>query len=58
VVLSSRPGRVKAVIENTLPRPRHVSAQLSPEYLTLKARVWAEVEEEVSKHVELQQSEH
>jgi NitT/TauT family transport system ATP-binding protein len=57
VVLSSRPGRVKAVIENTLPRPRHVSAQLSPEYLALKARIWAQVEEEVAKHVQALQAE-
>lgn len=58
VVLSSRPGRVKAVVENTLPRPRHVSAQLSPEYLKLKAQVWSEVEEEVGKHLQSQQAEH
>jgi NitT/TauT family transport system ATP-binding protein len=57
IVLSSRPGRVKAIIENTLPRPRHVSAQLSPEYLALKARLWAEVEEEVNRHVQSQQAE-
>ncbi len=56
VVLSSRPGRVKAVIENTLPRPRHVSAQLSPEYLALKARIWAQVEEEVNQHVQSEQA--
>jgi NitT/TauT family transport system ATP-binding protein len=55
VVLSSRPGRVKAVIDNDLPRPRHVTVQLSPEYAALKAQVWAEVEDEVLKHVEADQ---
>jgi NitT/TauT family transport system ATP-binding protein len=52
VVLSSRPGRVKAVIQNELPRPRHVTIQLSPDYAALKSRIWHEVEDEVQKHVE------
>jgi NitT/TauT family transport system ATP-binding protein len=52
VVLSARPGRVKAIVENDLPRPRHVAIQLTPQYCTLKAKVWQYVEEEVRKHVE------
>ncbi|MEJ0014998.1 MAG: ABC transporter ATP-binding protein [Acetobacteraceae bacterium] len=44
VVMSARPGRVKAVLENTLPRPRHVSIQLSHDYAALKAEVWGLVE--------------
>lgn len=55
VVLSSRPGRVKSIITNDLPRPRHVTAQLSPEYSEMKAKVWTEVEEEVGKHVQAEQ---
>ncbi len=51
VVMSARPGRVKATVANTLPRPRHVSIQLSPEFATLKAEIWRHVEEEVRKHV-------
>lgn len=50
VVLSARPGRVKAEIENRLPRPRHVAMQLKPDYLELKARVWSYVEEEIQRH--------
>jgi NitT/TauT family transport system ATP-binding protein len=51
VVMSARPGRVKAIVANTLPRPRHVSIQLSTEFAALKAGIWRHVEEEVRKHV-------
>ncbi len=50
VVMSARPGRVKQVLRNDLPRPRHVSIQLSPEYAALKAQIWALVEAEVASH--------
>jgi NitT/TauT family transport system ATP-binding protein len=56
VVLSARPGRVKAIVENDLPRPRHVAIQLTPQYSALKARVWQYVEEEVQKHVDADRS--
>ncbi len=47
VVMSARPGRVKDVIENHLPRPRHVDVQLGDEFLRMKRRIWKLVEEEV-----------
>ena len=47
VVMSARPGRIKAVLPNPLPTPRHVSVQLSPEYIALKAQVWRLVETEL-----------
>jgi NitT/TauT family transport system ATP-binding protein len=50
IVLSARPGRVKAVLPNLLPMPRDVAVQISPEYAALKARVWAEVEVELFSH--------
>jgi NitT/TauT family transport system ATP-binding protein len=50
VVMSARPGRVKAILANTLPRPRHVSIQLSHDYAALKAEVWGLVESEVNRH--------
>jgi NitT/TauT family transport system ATP-binding protein len=50
VVMSARPGRVKVILQNTLPRPRHVSIQLSPDYAALKAEIWALVESEVHRH--------
>jgi len=50
VVMSARPGRVKAIIPNTLPSPRHVTVQLSPAYAQLKSEIWALVESEVRQH--------
>lgn len=44
VVMSARPGRVKAMVKNTLPRPRRVDIQLSDEYLESKRRIWSLVE--------------
>ena len=52
VVMSARPGRVKAILPNTLPRPRHVSVQLSSDYAALKATVWGLVEQEVMGHID------
>ena len=47
IVMSARPGRVKAELRNTLPRPRHVDIQLSPDYARLKSTVWSHVQEEL-----------
>jgi len=52
IVLSARPGRVKAILDNNLPTPRHVDIQLSPEYAALKAHVWSLVAEEIRQHDE------
>ncbi|MBN8873455.1 MAG: ABC transporter ATP-binding protein [Rhodospirillales bacterium] len=52
VVMSARPGRIKAILPNPLPHPRHVSVQLSPEYAALKAQVWKLVESEILAHDE------
>jgi NitT/TauT family transport system ATP-binding protein len=50
IVLSSRPGRVKEIFQNHLARPRHVSVQLTPEYVEMKMKVWNAVEDEVAHH--------
>jgi NitT/TauT family transport system ATP-binding protein len=52
VVMSARPGRIKAILSNPLPSPRHISVQLSPEYAALKAEVWRLVEAEMLAHDE------
>jgi hypothetical protein len=43
---------VKAIMKNTLPAPRRVTVQLSPEFARLKAEIWALVESEVRHHDE------
>jgi NitT/TauT family transport system ATP-binding protein len=50
VVMTTRPGTIKAVLPNPLPHPRHVSVQLSPEYGALKSQVWGLVEAELLSH--------
>jgi NitT/TauT family transport system ATP-binding protein len=47
VVMSARPGRIKSVYDNHLPRPRKLDMQLTAEYLDLKRRIWDQVQEEV-----------
>jgi len=58
VVMSARPGRIKAILSNTLPTPRHVSVQLSPEYAALKAQVWQMVEADLAAHDETSRASH
>jgi NitT/TauT family transport system ATP-binding protein len=53
VVMSARPGRVKAIVSNDLPTPRHVDVQISPDYAAMKARIWSLVESEVRRHDEV-----
>jgi NitT/TauT family transport system ATP-binding protein len=52
VVMSTRPGRIKAILPNPLPSPRRVSVQLSPEFAALKAEIWQLVESELLAHDE------
>ncbi len=52
VVMSARPGRIKATLANPLPHPRHVSVQLSPDYASLKAQIWQLVEAELLAQAE------
>ena len=51
-VMSARPGRIKTILSNPLPSPRHVSVQLSAEYAALKAQIWQMVESDLLAHDE------
>ncbi|MBT2334705.1 ABC transporter ATP-binding protein [Variovorax paradoxus] len=49
LVMTARPGRVKSETVVNLPRPRDPSIVLSPEFIGLKQRLLAEIEEESRK---------
>jgi NitT/TauT family transport system ATP-binding protein len=46
VVMSARPGRVKADVRIDLPYPRHYTIKTSPEFSVLKARLTEEIRSE------------
>ncbi len=52
VVMTTRPGRVKKVIEVDLPRPRDYLVLSTPRYLELKAEALEAIREEALKAFE------
>jgi NitT/TauT family transport system ATP-binding protein len=46
LVMSARPGRIKADLQVTLPHPRHYTIKTSPEFSELKARLTEEIRAE------------
>src|SRR5262245_19773994 len=46
VVMSARPGRIKAEVPIDLPHPRHYTIKTSPEFSALKARLTEEIRAE------------
>lgn len=53
VVMTARPGRIKAEVAIDLPHPRHYSVKTSPEFSALKARLTEEIRAEalIAAHV-------
>jgi ABC-type nitrate/sulfonate/bicarbonate transport system ATPase subunit len=47
VVMTARPGRIKADVTIDLPHPRHYTIKTSPEFSALKARLTEEIRAEV-----------
>ena len=47
VVMTSRPGQVKAVLDVDIPRPRDLSVKRTPRFLELVDAIWKMIEEEV-----------
>jgi len=44
VVLSARPGRIKAIVDVTLPRPRSLAMKRTERFLDVERRVWDLIE--------------
>ena len=53
VVMTSRPGQVKAVLEVDIPRPRDLSVKRTPVFLELVDAIWKMIEEEVKAALEM-----
>jgi NitT/TauT family transport system ATP-binding protein len=47
VVMTTRPGQIKAVLDVNIPRPRDLSVKRTPEFLSLVDAIWKMIEEEV-----------
>ncbi|HWI35626.1 MAG TPA: ABC transporter ATP-binding protein [Burkholderiales bacterium] len=56
VVLSARPGRVKADVKIDLPHPRHYTMKTTPRFSAYKAQLTEEIRSEAMKAVEMQQA--
>ena len=52
VVMSARPGRIKAELPADLPHPRHYTMKTTPEFAALKARLTEEIRVESIKAAE------
>jgi NitT/TauT family transport system ATP-binding protein/sulfonate transport system ATP-binding protein len=52
LVMSARPGRIKAEVAIPLPHPRHYTMKTSPEFSALKARLTDEIRAEALKVAE------
>ncbi|MBV9169703.1 MAG: ABC transporter ATP-binding protein [Chloroflexi bacterium] len=53
VVMTSRPGQVKAILEVGIPRPRSLSVKRTPRFLELVDAIWAMIEEEVRSALQM-----
>ena len=47
VVMTSRPGQIKAILDVDIPRPRDLSVKRTPRFLELVDAIWKMIEEEV-----------
>jgi ABC-type nitrate/sulfonate/bicarbonate transport system ATPase subunit len=51
VVLSSRPGRVHALVRSTLPRPRTAETRVSDEFTAAKRALWTTLQQARGREV-------
>jgi NitT/TauT family transport system ATP-binding protein len=53
VVMTSRPGRIKAILDVNIPRPRDLSVKRTPQFLQLVDQIWNMLEEEVKAALQI-----
>src|SRR5713226_2499650 len=53
IVMTSRPGQVKAALEVDIPRPRDLTIKRTPRFLELVDEIWKMIEEEVKAALEI-----
>jgi NitT/TauT family transport system ATP-binding protein len=58
VVMTSRPGQLKAVLDIDIPRPRHLSVKRTPAFLELVDEIWKMIEEEVKSALRISSDGH
>jgi len=58
VVMTSRPGQVKAVLDIDIPRPRDLSVKRTPAFLELVDEIWKMIEEEVKSALRIRTDGH
>lgn len=58
VVMTSRPGQIKAVLDVDIPRPRDLSVKRTPRFLELVDAIWKMIEEEVKAALRITEDGH
>jgi NitT/TauT family transport system ATP-binding protein len=58
VVMTSRPGQLKAVLDIDIPRPRDLSVKRTPAFLELVDAIWKMIEEEVKSALRISSDGH
>ena len=56
VVMTSRPGQIKAILDVDIPRPRDLSVKRTPRFLELVDAIWKMIEEEVKAALSMTES--
>jgi NitT/TauT family transport system ATP-binding protein len=51
IVLGTKPGRVRDIVDIDLARPRALSIKRDPKFLEYEDRIWATIEEEAKKNI-------
>lgn len=46
IIMSARPGRIKEIVDITIPYPRTQETKMEPEFLALKNYIWSQVYQE------------